>query len=145
MHPRIKRESGGLESTSFLWYGLLLVALYFGVAFVPSYAENWEVKAVVREAVNMGHKEPSDAKLREFILRKCRSLGSHYEEEDGALVNKVGVVLADDDVAVERDTEKSRITVTVTYKKLVIYPFTRKSKTLTFRSSGQESLEPVKW
>lgn len=127
------------------WLALVAVAVYFGIMYVPPYFEAYEVKQVLREAANMGWREPDDEKIRDFILNKCKQIGSHYEIREGQEITVPGVVLLNDDVFVTRNEQAKSIVLQVRYSKHINYPFTARQKTLNFSPSVKGDTTPVKW
>ncbi|MGI5864190.1 MAG: hypothetical protein ACOX6T_19340, partial [Myxococcales bacterium] len=136
---------GGSGATNMLWLAGLLALVYFGIMYVPAYVEAYQVKQVLREAVNLAYREPNDDKVRTFIQNKCKQIGSHYEIRDGEERNLPGIVLLDDHVFVNRDTSEQTIVLQVEYEKYIYFPFTKKQRVLQFSPSVKGDISPVKW
>jgi hypothetical protein len=112
---------------------------------VPAYAENYEVKGVLREAVNEAVRKTDDDVIRTFIINKCKQVGSHYEIRDGQEMTLPGVVLLDEDVFVNRDTEAKQILLQVEYDQHLYFPFTKKEHVIHFSPSVKGDISPVTW
>ncbi len=138
-----RRDEQG-SASSYAWLAGIVAAIYFGAMYVPVYYEQYEVKAVLREAGNMAYTEQNDETIRAFISGKLKTIGSHYEIKDGQEYNLPGIVVLDDDIFVTRDPGKS-IVLQVQYQKVINYPFTKKQKTLYFSPSVKADITAVKW
>ena len=143
---RRRRQAGAFDFILMLWVVLGVSVLYLGFVFIPAYSENWDIKAVVREGANKGWTGMSDEKIKEFIINRCKTLGHHFREnDDGSFESAKGTILEEDDIEITRDEVARKITIVVTYKKRVVFPFTKKDRILTLTPSATEGLDPVDW
>ena len=141
---KLRSEAGGSGLSTTMWIAAIGAVVYFGIMYVPPYVEAYQIKRVLREAANFARKDPNDDRVRDFIINKCKQIGSHYEIREGQERNIPGMVLLDDNIFIERDPGQS-IVLQVEYDKHLYFPLTQKQKVLHFAPSLKGDLTPVKW
>ncbi len=139
------RARGALDLSTAVWLSLAGSIFYFGFMVVPPYVESYEVKQMLRTVGNLAIHQSDDGSLKREVINRARAIGSHYEIRDGQEMNLPGIVLLDDDVIVNRDTEAKTIVVQVHYVKHLNYPFTSKQTELGFDPAVKVDISEVKW
>ncbi len=140
-----RRSAGALDLSAVFWLGLVALAVYFGIMYLPPQVEAYEVKQMLRVVAAGAIRQRDDGAVRREILDRARNIGSHHEIRDGQELTLPGVVLLDDDVVVNRDEQTKTIILQVRYTKFVEYPFTQKQVEMTFAPSVKADISEVKW
>ena len=99
---------------------LLLVggAAYAGWLFVPLWLDDLDVREALAVGFGQLPVEP-DQRVRELVMAKLRSVGSHWEEQNGKQVEVPGLGIGLEDIQVERDPRANTGRVAIDYTRMV--------------------------
>jgi len=107
---------------------LLLVggATYAGWLLIPLWLDDLDVREAVSAGWGQLSYEPSDQRIRDSVLVKLRTVGTHWAEQDGKQVELQGLGITAPDIQVERDAAASTGRVAIDYTRTVkLKPFER--------------------
>ena len=107
---------------------LLLVggAAYAGWLFVPLWLDDLDVREAVSAGFGQLPVETSDQRIRELVLQRLQSVGTHWEERDGQQVEVPGLGFTAQDIQVERDPQAGTGRVAIDYTRSArLKPFDR--------------------
>ncbi|MBX5481066.1 MAG: hypothetical protein IRZ16_04330 [Myxococcaceae bacterium] len=113
---------GKVSLGTVFWILILSVVVYCLWMFVPVYADDFDVRDALAEAIN--NSNLSDDILRASILAKLnkRSVGWHFETDPVTGEDRVvgGLGLTNDDIVIDRNTVVDHITIRVPYRRVVV-------------------------
>ncbi|MBS2021827.1 MAG: hypothetical protein JST92_05415 [Deltaproteobacteria bacterium] len=126
---------------------LLLIAggVYWIIVFGGAYWENHEVKSVVHQAANIAYQQPSDAAIRDFIVKKTQEMFEYEYEEFGQRKKGYRIELHPEDIQIERNLVPPWIHISLTYTRIIQPPWGQQEKQLDFSIYVEQDLSPVKW
>jgi len=113
---------------------ILIVAAgvaWWGISYGPAYLDDMDVKTLLREAAAKAYHDPSDERIRLFILDKMRNMPK--------------LIVTPDDVRIERTETPKYIRIWVSYTRAVKPLFSSSERTLSFSKQAEQDLSPVKW
>ncbi len=121
----------GFSWVSFLLLVLLAGAGWWGASYGSAYLDNIEIKSLMHEAANLSVHEKNDEGVRQFILKRM----SQYKD----------LVVAPEDVQIQRTDNGHWITIDVTYTRTVKPLFTGDERVVSFSRHLEQDIAPVKW
>ena len=110
---RRQAEYGGTKPATFLWLALVAAIGYFGVMYVPIYAERWEVKSMLQQVATAHWRRPDSEVIRTAVLDRSKAFNK--EGKEYFRVNP-------DDIVVENDESAKKLTLRLTWTRIIPYP-----------------------
>lgn len=97
---------------------LLLGGGYAAYLFIPLWLDDLDMREAVAAAFAQASTN-SDNDIRSVVLQRARSVGTHWEEQDGKQVELPGLGVEPGDVLIERKGEGGEVRVRVDYTRTV--------------------------
>jgi hypothetical protein len=105
---------------------LLLGGGYAAYLFIPLWLDDLDMREAVAAAFGQLSTDSDDTRIRAVVLSRARSVGTHWEEQDGKQVELPGLGVEPSDVVIERKAEGGEARVRVDYTRTVrLRPFHR--------------------
>jgi hypothetical protein len=140
------RRARGITLVTVLIFVALTAGVYFLFAFGNAYWDNFEVNSILRQAANECYREPADAAVRTFIMRKLhQTFDVEAEDAYGRLEKRLPFAFDDGDLQIERTQVPKAVKITLTYERKVKLPLVDQERILTFNDSAEQDLSPIKW
>jgi hypothetical protein len=98
---------------------LLLGGGYAAYLFIPLWLDDLDMREAVAAAFGQTSTNPDDNYIRAVVLQRARSVGTHWEEQDGKQVELPGLGVEPGDVVIERKAEGGQVRVAVDYTRTV--------------------------
>jgi hypothetical protein len=98
---------------------LLLGGGYAAYLFIPLWLDDLDMREAVAAAFGQMSTNPDDNYIRSVVLQRARSVGTHWEEQDGKQVELPGLGVEPGDVLIERKGEGGEVRVRVDYTRTV--------------------------
>jgi len=145
MLGRSRADAGEFKISTVVWAALFGAIIYFGVMYVPIYAEYYEVRSMLQVVANKHWRtsEYDHEKVKDEILREAKEIGETVEFQEGKPTKLAGLMLLADDVFVNRDDEW--LVLQVKYTRYIKYPFINKNTHLSFTPMVRVSSKVVDW
>ena len=84
---------------------------YVGWLWVPLWLDDLDVREAMAVAVSQIGEGQSDAQVRARAVGRLGKVGFHFEEHDGAQLEVPGLGVQADDVQIEREGRKTRVSL----------------------------------
>ena len=135
--PHVSRaELGEGNLLNLAWLSLLLVAVYFGIMFIPVYSEQFTVKSMLQDVGNSNWRNYDEDKVRQALIARCKE----YNKPD-----KEYFLLDPENVVVENNETTKKLTLRITWTRVVPYPFLQRQTRRVFTQQYQVDTNPVKY
>lgn len=147
MLRRSRTNHGGSSFTNLLWLSLLAGAVYFGIMWVPVFAEKYEVRSMLQGIGNENWKPGiyDEEKVRTKILEKAKEVNAYTDIQEGQPRRLGGITLLASDVHVVRDDNAKTLTLQVKYTRSIKYPFLKKEVVRVYSPAVVIDTSATKW
>ena len=148
MMPRRSRsQQGAFKFSSLVWLSLLGSAVYFGVMYLPVYAEVYQMREIIQEVGNKYWRvEMYDVdKMKKELLDRAKEIGATIELVEGREKKLSGIIVLADDIFVTRDDAIHKMIIQVNYDRYIKYPFLDRNTKLKFSPSMKFDTDPTIW
>ncbi|NMB75103.1 MAG: hypothetical protein GYA21_08225 [Myxococcales bacterium] len=123
--PAILVGRGGGVVAKVLVFLLLAAAVYFGVMLIPPYVENFKFDSALDAVARHSVIEKNDNVLLAMIQKEATTLG---------------IQVLGDDISIQRDAEKSSISIRTRYRRVVVLKPFGATLSLDFSNDAQQKL-----
>jgi hypothetical protein len=122
----VRRPRGAVNLVNLTLLLLVGGATYAGWLLIPLWLDDLDVREAVSAGWGQLSYEPSDQRIRDSVLVRLRTVGSHWEEQNGKQVEIPGMGFTAQDIQVDRDPATSTGRVAIDYTRTVkLKPFER--------------------
>ncbi|MGC4115326.1 MAG: hypothetical protein QM765_12120 [Myxococcales bacterium] len=137
--PHVSRaEIGENKLLNLVWLSLLLTGVYFGIMYIPAYTERWNVKSLLQDVANNSWRNFDEDKTRQGLIARVKE---EYGKDGKNLF-----VLDTENVVVDNNETTKRLTVGITWTRIIPYPFlTGKQVQKVFTQKYSVDTRPVKY
>lgn len=144
---RSRAVRGASRIANLIWLSLFGAGAYFGVMWLPVFAEQYEVKSVLHAIANENWKPGiyDEEKVKDEIMKRCKSIGMETGVKDGQETSWGGMVLLADDVSVNMNESAKTLTLQVKYTRYIKYPFLAKNVKRDYSPFVVLDTRPVKY
>lgn len=143
---RTKRRLRGVSRLpSLLWTLAFAALLYLGYAYIPVYWDHVEVRTILKEGANLCYHEPSDLRVREFIVEKLRRVAEYEVYEDGKIQRVPAIEPDFESLTIERTKGPDYVRIHLSYERRIRFPFSQSWRVIVFNTGAEQDLSPVKW
>ncbi|HTP28998.1 MAG TPA: hypothetical protein VMK12_25475, partial [Anaeromyxobacteraceae bacterium] len=104
----------------------------------------YEVKSILQEVANTHWRQFDEEAVRKDILDRIKKLSAESEVPNGE-ARFGGIVLAPEDVLINKDDDAHTLSLQIRYTRYVKYPFLERQTRLELSSSRTLDTTPVKW
>jgi hypothetical protein len=139
-----KRAPRGLTFVTVLIVIGAVAGIGWIVTYGPAYWENTDVTKMMHEAANLCYREPSDDKVRIFVINGLHQLFDIGERD----VNGDQIMRIDfqpEDLRIDRSDSPKAVNIWLTYSRTVKMPMVGQERQVTFVDHVEQDLSPVKW
>jgi len=132
---RAEQGEGKLPTVGLL--AAVVAAVYFGIMYVPVYAEKWDVKSNIQRAANETWKFHDRERTYQRIVESLKAYNVDGKEPL--------FLLDTENLVVDDDETTKRLTIRVTWTRIIPYPFLKKRTQKVFTQEYSMGTEDVKW
>jgi hypothetical protein len=141
LKPGRGRERG-LTFVTLLIFVAIAAGILWILTFGSAYWDNQQVKSTLKEAANLCYHEPSDQRVREFILRK---LDQQFGVVGAGGKHALAIDFDPQDLRIDRMQSPKHVDIWLTYSRTVMAPFVDQERTVTFSDHVEQDLSDVRW
>jgi hypothetical protein len=142
---RLRSNHGGSRIFNLILLAGVGSAAYFGIMYVPVYAELYEMRSLIQDVGNQNWKHFNEEATRKMLMDKAKGIGAVVEMQNAEEVHHNGIILLADDVAINNDEQAKTLTIQVRYLRGIKYPFLEKYASLEFNPVVVIDTTKVTW